>query len=438
MSNSAKKPNILCVDDEKSILDALRRVFRTSNCNVFVANGGKQGLEIMAENTIDLVISDMRMPEMTGAEFLEQVAKEYEDTVRILLTGYSDIKSTIAAVNKGRINNYVSKPWDNDYLKKIVDGALYTKRLEDEHAELLALTKEQNEQLQELNNNLEEQVNKRTKALKLMLAKVNQGNKDLKHSYRSFVKVFSHLIELRENKKEAHTGRVANHVKLIAEGMDIEEENIEQLYYAALLRNIGKVTLSDTAMTSPFEVMTDEDKKAYKKHPATGEALLMSVGALNQAANIIRSHRERVDGKGFPDGLDTENIPLESKILAIASDYDDMLHGMYAQKKINSEKAIAYFKEQVGKRYDADVVKTYLDVLETIEHLSIAKKEKKLSVKELRDGMILARDLITPDGILLLSQDMALNERIINKVKRFEKDVEEGFYVFINIEAPPS
>ena len=114
LAENAAKISVLFVDDEKSVLLALRRLCRSTGWEIYTAESGAEGLAIIAEQAIDLVVSDMRMPQMNGAEFLEQVYIRSPSTVRVLLTGYSEIESTIAAINKGQIFSYCTKPWDND------------------------------------------------------------------------------------------------------------------------------------------------------------------------------------------------------------------------------------------------------------------------------------------------------------------------------------
>ncbi len=428
------KSKLLFVDDERSILDSLRRVCRSAKYQVFVAEGGKAGLDIMAEHSIDLVISDMRMPEMTGAEFLEQVANQYPETVRILLTGYSDIESTITAINKGKIYSYIAKPWDNDQLKMLIEKALYTKKLEDEHRQLLDLTRKQNQQLQDLNESLEGKVAQRTQQLQSTVADLDKAHAQLKGAYASSVEVFSRLIELREGKTANCGNQVAEHVRAIAQKMNLAPASGEQLYYAALLRNIGKMGLTDDAITQPFEKLGSSDKVAYKKHPALGEALLLSVEALQEAATYIRHHRERADGKGFPDGLLKEEIPLGARILSVASDYDDMINGMISEIKLTSEKAQAYIASQVDKRYDKTVVDVYLTILKELDIASSRQNELELSATELKEGMVLARDIITPEGLLLLSGKQQLDNRLIKKIQQFQEDASEQFAICVKEE----
>ncbi len=121
---AAEPATLLFVDDEANILSALKRLFRPLGYRILTAEGGAAGLDIFAQNSIDLVISDMRMPEMNGAQFLEQVRLKWPDAVRILLTGYADVSSTIAAINKGEIYRYIAKPWEDNDIVLAVKHAL--------------------------------------------------------------------------------------------------------------------------------------------------------------------------------------------------------------------------------------------------------------------------------------------------------------------------
>ena len=115
---------VLFVDDEKSILVSLRRLCRNTGWEIYTAESGDEGLSIINEHAIDLVVSDMRMPKMNGAEFLEQVVEQSPSTVRILLTGYSEVKATLAAIDKGKIFCHCTKPWDNDEFREILSEAI--------------------------------------------------------------------------------------------------------------------------------------------------------------------------------------------------------------------------------------------------------------------------------------------------------------------------
>lgn len=120
-STYVSKGVLLFVDDETSILNSLQRLFSSLDYIVFTALSGQAGLEILEKNQVDIVISDMRMPEMDGTCFLKTVAAKWPQCKRLLLTGYADINSTIAAINDGGIDYYFSKPWKNEHIAKLIE-----------------------------------------------------------------------------------------------------------------------------------------------------------------------------------------------------------------------------------------------------------------------------------------------------------------------------
>jgi response regulator RpfG family c-di-GMP phosphodiesterase len=125
-ADAVTKPlmTVLCVDDELDIILAMKRLLRKQNYNLLFASSGEKALEIMQQNDVHLIVSDMRMPAMSGAELLEKVATFYPNSYRILLTGYADMESTVSAINKGIILKYIQKPWDNDELISLIEEGL--------------------------------------------------------------------------------------------------------------------------------------------------------------------------------------------------------------------------------------------------------------------------------------------------------------------------
>ena len=146
--NSTEKPSILYVDDEQANLSAFKFEFRRFY-NINLALSGEQGLEIVKQGNIDVAISDQRMPEMTGVEFLERLATQYPLVGRILVTAYSDIGAIIQAINQAKVSCYISKPWNGQYFKSQIDNAVEVRRLKFENEQLILDLNRQNLQLKE-------------------------------------------------------------------------------------------------------------------------------------------------------------------------------------------------------------------------------------------------------------------------------------------------
>lgn len=422
---------LLFVDDEANILSALKRLFRPLGYRIFTATGGAEGLAIMEQNPVDLVISDMRMPEMNGAQFLEQVRQKWPETVRILLTGYADITSTIEAINKGRIYRYVAKPWEDNDVVLSVKRALERRHLEQEKHRLEALTLKQNEELKALNASLEEKVKARTEEVRQTMAFLEVAHEKLKKGFLTSIRVFSNLVELREGSVAGHGKRVAENARSLARRMGLGENEVQDIFVAGLLHDIGKIGLPDRIVNKPFSALTPEEKVEVIKHPAKGQSLLMALEQLNGASALIRSHHERFDGKGYPDGLSGLNIPLGARILALVNDYDGLQFGTLAARPMSEAEAREYIRETSGTRYDPQVVSAFLEMLGAAEKEAPREPEVQLRTTQMRSGMILARDIVTEDGVLLLSKGYTLNDTVIAQIHNYEALQQKSLMIYV-------
>ena len=424
---------LLLVDDEPSILSALRRLLRKSGYTIHTAESGKTGLEILEREPVDLVISDMRMPEMDGARFLEQVKARWPATVRLLLTGYSDVTSTIDAINRGEIYRYIAKPWNDDDLVLIVRDALERQRLTRENARLLALSQAQNEELKDLNANLEEKVRQRTAEIAQINDFLNLANERLKQNFLTSIKMFTGLIELRAGAMAGHSRRVADLARRLAKHVGVDPREQQDIFFAALLHDIGKIGFTDSLLARPVSRMSGEDLVFYRKHSATGAAALMPLDELKQAAQIVRAHHERFDGQGYPDGLEGERIPLGARIISIANDYDSLQNGMLAERRMSPEEAQALLVQSRGKRYDAQLVDAFIEMLGGLKKEVVL--EKPVSHADLKVGMVLSRDLVSREGVLLLSSDYILDTSLIRQIQDYAR--RENHTAPIYIRTPP-
>ncbi|MEM7003032.1 MAG: HD domain-containing phosphohydrolase [Pseudomonadota bacterium] len=381
-----RKPLVLSVDDEPNVLNALRRSLRRADVELLTANSGHEALALCAEHDFDVIISDMRMPEMNGAQFLAKASRIQPHSKRILLTGYADIDSTIDAINEGGISCYMRKPWDERQLLGLIDDAVTVRRLT-----------ARNKDLEALKSDLESALTR------------------LAQSQSNMVALLGNAISVRDG-----LGREYSEQKLaIAEAMAVEcgssAPDIEDLRTAITLQRIGRLSLPSAIIEKPYLSMSQEERRRHDQHPMLAEGILMGVPELEQAAHLIHHQHERWDGSGLPDGLRAEKIPLGSQILAVIRDYFDMRAGLHDVVPMADDDAQAVIRGHVGTVYAPEIVEIFF---QSLESLAEPTPERVLDHSELRAGMVLSRDLETDEGVLLLPKGHRLSRDLIKKIQR--------------------
>ena len=436
MSDTVAPATLLFVDDEPGILSALRRLFRPHGYRILIAESGEQGLAILEENEVDLVISDMRMPVMDGAAFLKQVRQRWPDITRILLTGYADITSTVSAINEGEIYRYIAKPWDDNEIITIVREAIERRRLQSENIRLTELTRTQNEELKSLNASLEQKVAERTAELQKALSQVEKAHGELKKSFVTSVQVFTGLMELRSgtgaNRLAGHGRRVADLARNIAGRMKLSDSEAQNVMLAALLHDIGKLGLPDELLDKPFNSMSAENRAQVMKHPVVGQNILMAIERFHDAAKLVRHHHESYDGSGYPDRLSGIAIPQGARIISVANDYDALQIGTLVQRPLKPAEALSFLIDNRGKRYDPAAVDALAQLLSESKKPEFS--EVPLRTMHLKPGMIISRDLNHADGYMLLAKGSALNADIISQLVKMEQTEQQQLTLYIRQE----
>jgi response regulator RpfG family c-di-GMP phosphodiesterase len=387
----------------------------------------------LEENSVDLIISDMRMPEMDGAEFLAHAATISPDTVRILLTGYADMESTVAAINKGKIFKYFSKPWNDNEIILGVKHALEQRFLKQERDRLLDLTRVQNEELQELNATLEEKVVARTKELQQTMDMLESAHGSLKKSFTASIKVLSNIIEMRENTVPGHSRRVAELAAKLATRAGLSADTVQQVLFAGLLHKIGKIGMPDKLLKMAYEDMSAEEYAQFVKHPVIGEGMLLAFEDLKDAATMIRGQHERFDGKGFPDKLHGESIPIGSRILAIVIDYELFQLGTITTQKQSESEVLDFLMNNRKTRYDPKLVVLFHEVIRLEKRRKKDKtvKMRRVVCSRMVPGMVLAEDVMLKDKVLVLSMGHVLTEHTIERLSKLERSVEGALVINI-------
>jgi len=414
---------LLCVDDEPNILSALRRSLRTENWRVLTANSGAEALETLTRENVDLVISDMRMPGMDGAQLLEQVSQRWPASIRIMLTGHADMSATVAAINRGRIFRYLNKPWDDEELRATVRQGLDLLALEREKQRLEVLTQQQNAQLQDANALLERRVEARTADLSL-------ANDKLKRSYLTSIKVFSGLLELREARLAGHGRRVADMARKLAHAMGCADDEAQQIFVAGLLHDIGLIGVPDTLLAKTAARYTPQEIALFHRHAAIGEQALMPLEEMQPVAAVIRAHHERFDGQGFPDKRAGNDIPLGARILAIVDTFDDLQNGHLVETPLTTQEARTVLRHSRGTQFDPEVLDVFLHITEP-ERPKPPTAAIPMTTDQLEPDMVLAKDLVSTTGVLMLTAGQSVNALLIRRIREFE--LREGGKLVLHI-----
>ncbi|EIJ46075.1 two component response regulator protein [Herbaspirillum sp. GW103] len=413
-------PCVLLVDDEQSILSALKRSFRPLGYRLLTATSAEAGLDILASAEVDLVISDMRMPGMNGAQFLAQVKQQWPATMRILLTGYSEIGSTISAINDGGIHHYLSKPWEDRELLMTVAHALEEQQLRKQKMALERKVREQNLQLADFTRQLERQVQARTEELRQTVLFLESAQEEEQKAFLSMLHVFSDISELRAGLANGQSARIARWCEQLAMRMGMTSLHARHTMMAGMLHGIGKLDLSDELVRKPIEKMSSDELQRFLWHPVKGQMLLTPIPTLAESGEIIRHQHERYDGRGVPESLSGDAIPLGSRILAVVRDFEGLCNGGITSHNVSPEKALTMLRAHAGHRYDPLVVETFIAMMEE-QRLALEQQTRLLAPQDLRVGMKLAEDLRTRSGVLLLNKEHVLDEAILARLRRFEQ-----------------
>ncbi len=423
MTDTDAKVKILVVDDEENILRAIRRLLMDEDLEVLTATSGEEALRILiSDQDVGLIVSDQRMPGLTGVDFLEKARKIVPDTIRIVLTGYADVNAAIDAINRGGAYRYVAKPWKDDELVQIISEAAQRFSLVKENKRLSGIMKRQNEELQAWNSKLEYFVQKQTKEIQKNNEELQSLNKRLRKNFQNSILAFSGLIELRDSGVRNHSRTVAEVSSKVAASLGLPDTEIETITVASLLHDIGKIGIPDVLLQKDFDDMSSEELEEYMLHPVRGQAAIDSIEDLREAGILIRHHHESYNGKGFPDRLRGDNIPLGSRIIAMADAVDKAIGKLYGDNAI--QVALKSVKEGLGGSFDPALYKAIKASVEEIYAKVLVKTdvvELELHPNNLKAGMVISRDVHSGTGLLLLSKGLQLNEKNVEAIRRYYK-----------------
>ncbi len=310
---------LLFVDDEPDIVDSLHRSFR-KGYKILTATSGHEAIELIKAHSVDLIISDQRMPGLTGDAVLKAAKELQPNAIRILLTGYSDLESLVKCVNEAGIYKYLTKPWEPEDLKLTVTRAL-------EHLDL-------------------------DRRLKL-------ASEHLKDAYQDAVTMLSFACEGKDEDTGFHVQRVQHFAEALAREMGLSEEESLHMGVMSILHDVGKLNIPDAILKKPARLDPDE-WAVMQKHAEHGVRILGSNPFYEVAREIAGGHHENWDGSGYPLRLEGEETPLSARVVRVADVFDALTSRRPYKEPWPVEAALDILREQSGKLFDPVIVTAFL------------------------------------------------------------------------------
>ncbi|MEA3361120.1 MAG: response regulator [Thermodesulfobacteriota bacterium] len=316
---------ILLVDDEKNIINSISRLLIEKNFYMLTAQNGMEALELIKHNNVDIVISDQRMPGMTGLELMGRIKKKNPSIIRVLLTAYSDKDVMLKAINQGEVYRFLIKPWDENELLETIKQGL----------------KKRNDRFQEINS---------------VQYQLSRSNIDT-------VMALAEAIELKDPYTKGHCSRVKGYSLAMARLINLPKDLFRDLMYGSLLHDCGKIGIKEEILLSNGS-LSEKDKAIMQQHSVLGFKITNKIENLKKASLFIRQHHERWDGKGYPDSLAGEKTHICSRILSIADSFDAMTSDRPYRKGMGTEKAKQILVKEKGGQFDPYLVDIFIKYLE--------------------------------------------------------------------------
>ncbi|KYP10972.1 MAG: hypothetical protein A0129_10115 [Limnobacter sp. CACIAM 66H1] len=428
--NRRSKHKILFVDDDSNVINSLRKIFSLEPYDILFTTNSREALSIARKEKPSVVICDLRMPELNGIDVLQAAAEFLPSTGKIILTGHADTESSIDAINLGQVDRFLIKPCNDQEIRQAVAELIDLNQARLETEQMTQALAEKVYELENFQHGLEKKVNDRLEEIKQVNSLLDQSRKDIRLQYLSAIRVFCNFLELRSPALAAHSRRVADFSRILAQQLGLDEGETQQIYIAGLLHDIGKIGLPDRTLFTPFSSLDGDAQSSLLKHPIRAQTVFLNLPEMSEVSTIIRHHHERYDGQGFPDGLIGANIPIGSRILAVAEDYDELQQGWLADQKLLAKDAARFVTNASGRRYDPEVIGALPKALQEFGSTPM-DHEQIVSAKKLKIGAMLTRDFVGPDGYLWATKGQVVNGRMVAKFRDGETVIGQDMKIYI-------
>ncbi len=370
--------NILLTDDDKVTLSLLNNKFQQWGYNVQTAFNGQEAWQKVQTSEIDIVVSDWLMPKMDGLELCRRI-RELKTThyIYLIIISSQDTRRDIVEALSAGIDDYIVKPINIDELKIRIEIG----------ARIVSLEKELNK--------------------KYLLIEKN---------YYQTIRMFIQFMESFDEQLGGHSRRVGETaLELAKRHPSIDPSNYAKVETAGLLHDIGMVGLPSELLGKRRTEMVGDEQEQYQSHSVRGEIILNEIEMLRPIAKLVRMHHEQFNGRGFPDNLEGNQIPLETQVISAASIYDNLTH----KGKVSLENIPENLQRIRGYHLSPEIVEILLEYNQSCIQKESTKDNIVLEFEDLKEGMILARDIRMKSGAMVMPAGTQLNRHGIGKLQTY-------------------
>ncbi|MBI5766906.1 MAG: response regulator [Verrucomicrobia bacterium] len=398
-------PTILIVDDEPVVLTALKFTLEREGFHIAACSSPLKALAMLEERDFAVIISDQRMPEMLGLDFLIESRRLRPTASRILITAVLALPTIVDAINKGEIFRFVAKPWLREELVATVRNAVQRHDLVTHNEALQAETQQLNRRLREANAALEAKV----RDLELQRQRLDAANRDLACSYENSIELCRRILTTYDPILGGQAKALVEFATQMAGTDKFTDAERHALRSAAWLCDLGLIGVPREmlrAFRSKTEQLTERETAMLHNHPIYSQTLAALVDNRSDVGEVVRAHHERYDGRGFPDGLAGDAIPWPARCLAVAVGF--------LESGLSKSAAIDALLAKSGTVYDPEAVRLFLKISNLVQ---LPKQVREIMLHELEPGMVLANGIYSPHGLLLIGEGQALSPGTISKIR---------------------